>query len=476
MRVEKAKYQKAILPEHQGNPFIEALPRKLTDQEIMEKFSHYPELDEHIRAEPDPMIREEYTSRLKTLRQPLPLYSTIFRAIETALKTGYSAKNPFSPTTAQFLHYPVDERPEIEPHTGYFEPKGEGLTLIGESGVGKTSLLEQVLNYFPSVILHNEYNGKKMEYHRQIVWIKVDCPNNSSVRDLCEEILASLDHIINKGQTKPETTIGKLTRQIEQKIKANFLGMLVIDEMQRLTMKRTGGENNLLNFLHSLVNKLGVPIFFCANPPFDETLARTLKAARRAESAGYFVMKPLERDSLEWDYFIQELWEMHWTNVSTELTKELNDKIFELSVGNLDMAHRIYRDAQRLVIGSDDESITVGVLQQAAYSALGLSSKTDEVSSLKEQLIMPRRNKISKTQVATETTKPERKAPIGLADVTRIQHPEFETRLKELINAVDLVSRIADPDLIRRAHEAESPNKYIKDVGLLCEDPLKRLA
>ena len=38
--------------------------------------------------------------------------------------------------------------------------------------------------------------------------------------------------------------------------------MLVIDEMQNLKFKRTGGESNLLRFLHRLVNKLGIPLFF----------------------------------------------------------------------------------------------------------------------------------------------------------------------------------------------------------------------
>jgi hypothetical protein len=474
MRKEKAIYKKAILPEYQGNPFIEALPPKASQEEVMEAFSYYPELDEEIRKHSDPLVREEYTVRLKNLRQPLPLYYDCFRAIEVALKTGYSAKNPLSPTTAQFLHYPVDERPEIKPHTGYFEPKGDGITLVGESGVGKSSLLEQVLNYFPNVIEHDVYKDQIMEHRRQIVWLKVDCPNNSSVRDLCEEILASLDLAIGNEHTKPETTIGKLTRQIEQKIKANFLGILVIDEMQRLVFKRTGGENNLLNFLHSLVNKLGVPIFFCANPPFDETLAKTLKAARRAESGGYFVMEPLTRDSQGWEYFVHELWDLHWTNVPTELSNELNDKLFELSVGNLDMAHRIYRDAQRLVIGSGDERITTAVLEQAYVSACGLSSKTEEVIKLRKENKLPRRNqKVGTTNpfVKIDQTKVNKKI---IGDITRPQHPEFEYQLRELQNAIDLPIRIVDPNLLRRAVDAKNPLKYFKDNNVLCDDPLEQ--
>tara|TARA_R110001599_G_scaffold353856_1_gene600428 strand:+ start:3117 stop:4538 length:1422 start_codon:yes stop_codon:yes gene_type:complete len=471
MRREKAIYHKAILPEHQGNPFIEALPPKASQKAVMNQFSYYPELDEKIRTHPDPLVREEYTIRLKSLRQPLPLYYVCFRAIEMAIKTGYSTKNPFIPTTAQYLHYPVDERPEIEPHTGYFEPKGDGITLVGESGVGKTSMLEQILNYFPNVIEHDIYEEKSMEHSHQIVWLKVDCPNNSSVRDLCEEIIASLDLAIGNQHTKPEPTIGKLTRQIEQKIKSNFLGILIIDEMQRLVFKRTGGENNLLNFLHSLVNKLGVPIFFCANPPFDDTLSKTLKAARRAESGGYFVMESLSRDSDAWDYFVNELWDLHWTNVTTELSKELNDKLFELSVGNLDMSHRIYRDAQRLVIGTGDERITTSVLEQAYISSCGLSSQTEEVRQQRQQNLLPRRKQSSNINRDGSTIKQDKRI---IGDITRPQHPEFELSLRDLQNAVDLPIRISDPDLMRRAQDEKNPIDYFKNNNILCDNPLKQ--
>ncbi|MEZ9133942.1 AAA family ATPase, partial [Vibrio breoganii] len=103
---------------------------------------------------------------------------------------------------------------------------------------------------------------------------------------MCEEILSTLDLTLDREKTKPAGTIGALVRQLEQCMKSSFIGMLVIDEMQNLKFKRTGGENNLLKFLHRLMNKLGVPLFFVANPPFDQSLIKELKAARRAES-GY---------------------------------------------------------------------------------------------------------------------------------------------------------------------------------------------
>tara|TARA_R110002126_G_scaffold75469_15_gene188365 strand:+ start:1518 stop:2960 length:1443 start_codon:yes stop_codon:yes gene_type:complete len=475
MRREKAVYHEAILPEYKGNPLIEALPPKLGVNELLNKFSNYPDLDKHIRQDPDPLVREEYTIRLKQLRQPFLIYYECFRAIETAIKDGYSRKNPFSPTTAQYLHYPVDSRPSIEPRTGYFEPKAENITLVGASGVGKTSMLEQVLNYLPCVVEHDFYHGQRMEFTKQVVWLKVECPNNSSVRELCEEILASLDLVIGDVKSVAANTIGGLMIQIEQRIKSSFLGILVIDEMQRLVFKRTGGENNLLNFLHRLVNKLGVPLFFCANPPFDKTLSKTLKAARRAESAGYFQMEPLKRDSDEWQAFIGELWEIQWTSVYNELTVELNDKMYELSLGNLDIAHRIYREAQRLVIlsASNDERINIAVLEQAYVRACGLSSKTEEIKEQRAQVSLPRGNR---GQSGSNFPASREVPKTFIADITRPQHPEFEMQLRELIGSVDLSARISEPDIFQQVFEYEQPLEILKKRRILCDDPLLELS
>ena len=472
MRIEPAIYQDAILPEHQGNPLIEALPAKKTWESVMEVFSNYPDYSEEIAEHPDPLVRDEYLNRIEEIRQPLTDYEACFRAAERAIKKGYSTKNPLSPTTAQYLHYLVDERPDIEPRTGFFQPKGDGLTLIGESGVGKTSMVEQVLSYFPNVIEHESYRGQRLELRKQVVWIKVDCPSNSSVRDLCEEILSTLDLSLDREKTKPAGTIGALIRQLEQCMKSSFIGMLVIDEMQNLQFKRTGGENNLLRFLHRLMNKLGVPLFFVANPPFDKSLVKELKAARRAESGYHHTMSVLKRDSASWNAFVEQLWQYQWTNIYTELTKELNDTLHTISVGNIDMASRTYREAQRLLIGSNDERITPASLEAGNAVACGLSRKTSEVNILKRATSLPK----GKQRSVRRTEKPTVKTVDKTGDITKPQHPEFASRVIELVDAVDLKSRIDDPDLFQQAEGLEDPMRYLRSRNVVLDDPLLELS
>ena len=50
-------------------------------------------------------------------------------------------------------------------------------------------MIEQVMDRFPQIIEHSSYKGVFPAFSKQIVWVKINCPYNSSVRDLCEEIL-----------------------------------------------------------------------------------------------------------------------------------------------------------------------------------------------------------------------------------------------------------------------------------------------
>ncbi|UQV21726.1 ATP-binding protein [Vibrio sp. J383] len=480
MRCEEAIYHEAILPEHRGNPLIEALPPKVEDDELVIKLSNYPErFVEETKLEA--IERLDYLTRLKALRQPLPLYFDVFRAIEIAIKEGYSAKNPLSPTTMNYLHYSLDNRPDVEPRTGFFEPKGSGITIIGESGVGKTCMLEQVLNCFPDVIEHRYYQNKVLAIP-QVVWIKVDCPDDSSVKGLCHRILEQIDQKLGRPPTKPAGTIALLLQQIESKMKSNFLGILVIDEMQNLNLAKAGGADRLLGFLHNLVNNLGIPILFCANPPFDELLSKSFKSARRAESSGYFDVELMTNDE-EWELFVDELWCLQWTNVETPLTPSLNNKLYSLSAGNMDLAVRVYYSAQKAIIGSSDERITEEVLDLGASIAIRATKNLTEEMRKKHAISILKRNRKDghtepnshrREDVSTkEVINTKSKAVTIPGDLTRPHHPEFIGELTELIFSESLSDRILDTNLIQRASQDSDPLESLRASGVLCDDPLE---
>lgn len=480
MRTELANYISTILPEHKGNPLIEALPPKVNDQQLALKLGKYPTCSSKERKL-NAFERVEYLTRLKDLRQPLPIYLESFRAIEFAIKEGYSTRNPLSPTTQNHLHYTLANRPPIMPDTGFFVPKGSGITVIGESGVGKTSMLEQVLNYFPDVIDHEVYDETTLNF-RQVVWLKVDCPFDSSVKALCYKILSELDKKLGDLPTKPNTTIPALLEQITKRINSSFLGILVIDEMQNINLAKAGGGDKLIRFIHSLINELGIPILFCANPPFNELLATTLKSARRAENNGYFDMDLMENDAV-WQLFSESLWELQWTDKPTPYSQELSDKLLTLSVGNIDLAVRIFREAQRCIIGSGDERISIKVLEYAASNTIKSSAeivnnlrrnRARDISSLRQASTK------KPDQATTQSNPPNQKTIVEVnsslqtipGDLSRPQHSEFADRLLALQDATSLDPLIEDYDLLQRAAKSDNPESVLEQDNILCRSPL----
>ena len=469
MKAINAIYREPILPEHKGNPLIEALPPKINKSELIEELSFYPIYDSEIRKKDD-FIREEYLSRIDTLRQPLPEYIECFRLIESALKESYSSKNPFSPSTQNYLHYLKPSDSYIIPHTGPFAPKGSAISLIGESGIGKSKMLTQILHYFPQVVIHKSYKEKDLRL-KQLIWIKIECPHDASLRGLCHAILGEIDRALEVEDTTPERNIDTLLDQIERKVRSSFVGIIVIDEMQNLNIGKAGGAQKLLSFLLNLINRSGVPVLFCGNPDVAETFSDTFRNARRAESGGYISMDRLSPEV--WSIFCEELWILQWTNIETPLNNQLSERLYMLSCGIIDIAIRIYKKAQELVIGSSNELITLEVLDMAYPIACPLTenelSKIRRNDQTKKSLLSILKKVADETPVTNEVD--SRNKTIA-GDLTRPQHPEFSKKLTDLQNAVNLHDRISDPDVFQRASEDDSPTEYLKKLGILCDDPL----
>ncbi|MEK5749981.1 ATP-binding protein, partial [Acinetobacter nosocomialis] len=60
-------------------------------------------------------------------------------------------------------------------------------SLIGCSGSGKSTTLHRILNLYPQVIYHEKYN------FMQLVYLKIDCPHDGSLKNLCLHFFKAID-------------------------------------------------------------------------------------------------------------------------------------------------------------------------------------------------------------------------------------------------------------------------------------------
>ena len=241
--------------------------------------------------------------------------------------------------------------------------------------MGKTSAVNHALARYPQVLYHHVYHD--VPFHSiQIVWMRLECPQDASVKGLCSEFFMEFDRVTGENTFAKFASGGRATTdqmipQMAMLAQRHGLGLLVIDEIQNLSAAKSGGAQRMLNFFVQLVNKIGLPLLLVGTPAAIGLLSADLMTARRsAGQQGMTILHPLERDTYDWATFTKGIWKYQWTAEPTPLTQDLKDELHRLSYGNIDAAVKLFMEAQRLAIengqAGKQEVLTAELLRQAA--------------------------------------------------------------------------------------------------------------
>jgi hypothetical protein len=188
---EVAEYKQQALVEYRGNPLIEALPPILSEAEFVTLVSEYPAFDK-TEKDLDASLRLHCVERILKYFQPLSSHIALEQQVSRIIRQGYLARNPIRPEYAARLRQinramRQTGNDTLEYLSQYVSTpsSASGFTIIGVSGVGKSTAIERILRLYPQVILHTEYQGPLNLY--QIVWLKLDCPHAGSLKGLFTE-------------------------------------------------------------------------------------------------------------------------------------------------------------------------------------------------------------------------------------------------------------------------------------------------
>ena len=244
-------------------------------------------------------------------------------------------------------------------------------TVIGCSGAGKTVAINTIFSTYPQVIYHELYN------FTQIVYLKIDCPFDGTLKSLCLNFFRGIDQLLQTNYEKryglKRNSIPTLMSLMGLLSNVHAIGVLVIDEIQHLSLSRSGGVEKMLNFFVTLVNTVGIPIILIGTPKALPMFERDLRSARRAAGFGAFYWQPMqERDSenpavktREWIAFTNRLWRYQWLkNRDENLSDDIRDTWYDLSQGVTDIVIKLFVLAQIRAIITKAEKITVALLTQ----------------------------------------------------------------------------------------------------------------
>lgn len=362
-RFRLAKYRALDLPLHKGNPLIEALPPEITKQQqatLLRREIPYEEKQRKLQPE----TRIKLLAAINAFRVVMPEHLELFSRITNMITLGYISRNPLNGWICQNLQTDLDLL-EYEPDGLDIDP--HGCTLLGCSGVGKTFVTKGILRRLPQVIEHSGYNGTVF-HMLQVVWMRLDCPHDSSTKGLILNFFTELDRLLGTnyyqlygGNRRSAVDMLPMLARVAH---IHRLGLLVIDEVQNLSEAASGGQREMLNFFTSISNKTQLPIMRIGTPQALRVLSGTFRTGRRSSSMGCMHWDRMDNDVI-WRRFLKALWRYQYTAMPVELSQDLIDTMHYETQGVAHLAASLYSLAQMHVIGGR-ETIDAKVLQEVA--------------------------------------------------------------------------------------------------------------
>jgi hypothetical protein len=305
--------------------------------------------------------------------QPLTKHLSLEQKISIMIRQGYVSRNINNGDRNRHLQATFQQLTSSDENSYRYAPPestANSMSIIGCSGSGKTTTINKILRYYPQVIEHTALGLK------QIVYLKIDCPHDSSLKNLCSNFFRAVDLALGDTNFEHRFTRSRLNVNAmlqQMKIIANnySIGLLIIDEIQHLNTKKSGGAEIILNFFVTLVNVASIPIVMIGTPKANEILQEDLRSARRSAGLGSLIWEPMRNEPptsdpsapdqmiiSEWYAFTNKLWQYQWVQQPVELTDELRNTWYYYTQGIPDLVVKLFCLVQIHAITIGLEKIT----------------------------------------------------------------------------------------------------------------------
>lgn len=356
-----AVYREQELPEYAGNPLIEALPPILSAENWAKC------LTRPIKFSPTDLLaerhlREHMVFRLREFHQPLPESIQFAMAIDQMLRQGYIHRNPATANrakTLQSLYERIQAGTELSGSFSDLHPM-LATSLVGVSGMGKTTTAELIMDRFTQFIDHPRYSI------HQVVWLKVNCPNDGKPSGLALSIINEFSQIVGfdfMSQLPARPSDTQLWSKVLHLSAVYSLGMIVIDEVQNMSARRSGSWEIMLNYFQELCNQLKLPIVVMGTMKAARIFRVDFRHARRNAASGSYVWDRLANDG-RWEFLLERLWTYQWVRNPAPLTSEIRDSLYKLTQGIIAVLTVLFILAQRHAIERGEETLTEGIFKR----------------------------------------------------------------------------------------------------------------
>lgn len=475
-----AIYNDPGIAKYRGNPLIEALPPIMSVKQIKQG------LMGHVEFDPKDLFLDGrhrvhvISQLLDDFFQPLACHLQLEEKLSIMIRQGYVGRNLSDGSLNTHMQNGYERVMAGELGVFRFEQaKSTALSfaLIGCSGSGKSTTLNRILATYPQVIFHEKYN------FTQISYLKLDCPHDGTLKNLCINFFRAIDRVLNTDYEKKYAlkrhSLETLLALMSQYANLHAVGVLVIDEIQHLSRKRSGGVEKMLNFFVTLVNVIGLPVVLVGTPKARPIFEEDLRSARRGAGFGALFWEPMKAPKAqvdtttgnlrktEWMAFTDKLWKYQWLQKRDErLSEEVRDCWFDLSQGVLDIVVKLFVLVQLRAIATRSERITPKLLRQVydeelkpVHPMLGaLRSGDPELIARYSDLTIPSIDK----QLLNLRSMIDDKIVAIAAERKRYSGNKQAERLHNLLVGMDCQSDLIQP-LVQQAFK-ENPKLTVREL------------
>lgn len=379
-----ARYIDQGLEEYNETRLIRALPPIFDTKQVLNLLEKRPKYGSDEKDLPA-HLREHAIYRLGTdclfiLRRYLDLY----KAISIVIRRNYVNKRIMTPEFIKVINHNSDilrsnkknKISYLKSISSNIEGGASGCTIIGISGGGKTTALNNILSTYPQCIVHVFKDEHSVSIFKQVTYIKIDCSHDGSLKSICGSFLIEMDRLLEMNYTekhfKARASLDYLIALVAHVTQLHALGVLIIDEIQHLSNSRLNAEK-VLNFFVTLQNVLKVPIIYCGTyKAIRKVLSQDYRQARRATGIAEIHWNNMKKDR-EYRVFIGKLWEYQWVKKKIPLTEELLDIFYEKTLGITDRIVKLFMAVQLEAIITRKEEISITLIKKIADTKMSLT-------------------------------------------------------------------------------------------------------
>ena len=232
----------------------------------------------------------------------------------------------------------------------------DSFTIIGPSGIGKSSSISRAINILTEVPVINLGNTNV------IACLQVQAPADSSVKGLLLEILRKVDEMLqtnyHKNAIKSHATVDMLIGSVSQ-VALNHIGLLVIDEIQNVVNNKNG--KTIIGTITQLINNSGVSICMVGTPESTIFFEQEAMLARRSLGLNYTMIEYTD----EFREFCKTLLKYCYVQSTPTVDESLLMWLHNHSNGNASVVVGLIHDAQEIAIMESIERLDVSTLNIA---------------------------------------------------------------------------------------------------------------